>query len=73
MGKAAVAHVSKARKTVTYGKATFKIAAGKRQTVKVKLSRRGKRLIRGRRKVRVYANATLGTKVFSKKIALKKR
>jgi hypothetical protein len=68
----ATAARSRARKTVTYGKRSFRIAAGARQTVKVKLSKRAKRLLR-RKRVRVYANATLGGKVFSKKIALKAR
>jgi hypothetical protein len=72
-GGTAAARASRARKLVTYGKAAFKFAAGKRQTIKVKLSKRGKKFFRHRRKARVFANATLGAKVFSKKIALKKR
>jgi hypothetical protein len=66
------AAAARKRKTVTYGKARFKISAGKRKVVKVKLNRRGRRLTR-RKSARVYANATLGGKVFSKKIRLKRR
>jgi hypothetical protein len=66
------ATAARKRKTVTYGKARFKIAAGKRKIVKVKLNRRGRRLTR-RKSARVYANANLGGKVFSKKIKLKRR
>jgi len=62
-----------ASKVVTYGKGSFKIAPGASQTVKVKLSKRGKRLVRGRKTVRVYANATPngGKTVFRKRIRLK--
>jgi hypothetical protein len=62
-----------AKKVVTYGTGRFKIAPGSSKTVKVKLSKRGKKLISGRKTVRVYANATpSGVKIsFSKKIALK--
>ena len=61
------------KKTITYGTGSFKIAAGRRQTVKVRLSKRGKRLIRGRKTVRVYANAipSGGKAVFRKRIRLR--
>jgi len=63
------------KKVVTHGKGRFKIAPGGSQTVKVKLSKRARRLTRGRKTVRVYANATLsgGKIVFRKKIALRIR
>ncbi len=49
-----------ARKTrVTFAKKKFKIKAGKRKTVKIPLNRRGKRLLRGRKKVKVWANLKL--------------
>jgi hypothetical protein len=62
-----------AKKVVTYGTGRFKITPGSSKTVKARLSRRGKKLIRGRKTVRVYANATPsgGKVIFSKKIALK--
>jgi hypothetical protein len=63
------------KKVVTHGKGRFKIAPGGSHTVKVKLSKRARRLTRGRKTVRVYANATLsgGKIVFRKKIALRIR
>lgn len=46
-------------KTVTYGSARFSIAAGKTKSVKVKLSAAGRRLLRGRRSVKVWANSSV--------------
>jgi hypothetical protein len=65
----------RARKVVTYGTASFKVAPGKRETVKVRLSKRGRRLARGRKTVRVYANARLsgGKIAFSKRIRFRIR
>jgi len=67
------ARSKKSRKVVTYGTGSFKIAPGGSQTVKVKLSKRGKKLVRGRKRVSVYANATPsgGKIIFRKKIRLK--
>jgi len=67
------ARSKKASKVVTYGTGSFRIAPGGSQTVKVKLSKRGKRLVRGRKTVRVYASATPsgGKIIFRKKIRLK--
>lgn len=69
----AAARSKKGTKTVTYGTAGFKLAPGGSRTVKVKLSKRGKRLTRGRKTVRAWANATLsgGKIVVRKKIKLK--
>jgi hypothetical protein len=73
-GQATTARSRERRKIVTYGKGSFKVAAGASKAVKAKLSRRGRRLVRGRKKVRVHANVTLaGGRIFSKKIALKVR
>jgi hypothetical protein len=71
--QATAALSKKAGKLVTYGTGSFKIAPGAKQTVKVKLSKRGKKLVRGRKTVRVYANATpKGEKTaFRKKIRLR--
>jgi hypothetical protein len=67
------ATAARSKKLVTYGKRTFKIAARSRKTVKVKLSKRGRRLVRGRKTVRVYANVTpSGGKTLSKKMKLKR-
>lgn len=43
----------------TYGTARFSIAAGKRGSVKVKLNQAGRRLLRSRRRVKVWANSTV--------------
>jgi hypothetical protein len=65
---------SKVKKLVTYGSGTFKITPSHSQTVKVKLSRRGRKLVKRRKAVRVYANVTTrGGKTFTKKITLKRR
>jgi hypothetical protein len=69
--QATAARSSKARRLVTYGTGAFKIAPGHRQTMKVKLSTRGRRLVKRRRVVRVYANvATRGAKTVTKRITL---
>lgn len=60
-------------KAVTYGSATFSIAAGKTGTVLVKLDSAGRRLLNGRKRLRVYANATLsGGATLSKPITLER-
>jgi hypothetical protein len=43
----------------TYAKKKFKIKAGKKKTIKIPLNRRGKRLLEGRSKVKVWANLKL--------------
>jgi hypothetical protein len=71
-GQAATAGSKKTKRAVTYGSSSFKIGAGASQAVKVKLSKRGKRLARTRKAVQVYANVTLtGGKVLSKRIRLR--
>jgi hypothetical protein len=69
------ATAARSRKAVTFGTGSFKIAAGASQTVKVKLSKRGRKFLKRHRTKRVYANAipTGATVAFSKKIALKRR
>lgn len=59
--KAPQAATAAAAKTVTFGRTSFKIAAGKTGTVKVKLGAAGRKLLRKRTKVTVWANATVGT------------
>jgi hypothetical protein len=51
--------VEKKNPVATYAKKKFEIKAGKKKTIKVPLRARGKRLIRGRSKVKVWANFTL--------------
>ncbi|UUY03308.1 hypothetical protein LRS13_21975 [Svornostia abyssi] len=62
--------------TVTYGSARFKIAAGATKTVEVKLGASGRKLMRRRRTVTVWANSTTGsgasTRVVSAKLKLKR-
>jgi hypothetical protein len=43
----------------TYGTTRFAIAAGKQASVKVKLNQAGRRLLRAKRRVRVWANSTV--------------
>jgi hypothetical protein len=49
-----------ARRSVTYGRATVSVAAGKRARVRVKLTRAGKRLVRKHARVKVWANVSVG-------------
>lgn len=69
------ARTRKAEKVITYAKRRFEIDPGRSKTVKARLSKRGRKLVRGRKTVAVYANATLrgGKATFSKKIVLKVR
>lgn len=73
--RAAAQSTAARTKAVTYGTGSFKIAAGASKTVKVKLSKRGRKFVSRRKAVRVYANATpTGAPViFRKKIRLKTR
>ena len=65
-----------ASKTVTYGSASFRISAGKTNTVKVKLDSAGRKLMRKHKKVTVWANSTVGSgtaqRVDSVKLTLKR-
>ncbi|MDT7653690.1 MAG: hypothetical protein QOI36_5096, partial [Pseudonocardiales bacterium] len=56
-----------------YGSTTFTIAAGKTAMVKVKLSTAGRALVRHQSTVTLYANATIGYRIVSAKIKLKKQ
>jgi hypothetical protein len=61
------------RKTVTYGRADFTIPAGQTKTVRVKLSKAGRALVRKRRKARAWANGILeGGQAFSAKLMLRR-
>lgn len=59
------------RKLVTYGNASYSLAAGKTGAVKVKLNSAGKKLLKAHNHVSVYANVTVkrGSRV-TKKITL---
>lgn len=56
-----VAAAAAAAKTVTYGRVKFTVAAGKTATVRVRLGAAGRKLLRTRRKVTVWANSTVGS------------
>lgn len=55
---ATVARKTKRPKSITYASGLFSISAGKTLSVTVKLSKDGKRAIRGHHPLRAYANAT---------------
>jgi len=62
----------RARK-VTYGRAAIDIAAGKRQTLQVTLTRAGKKLLKKKSRPKVWVNASVGgVKVAPKQMTLKK-
>jgi hypothetical protein len=56
----AIAAAAQRTRVKTYGKARVSIAAGSQSRVRVRLSRAGRRLMRGRRRAKVWANATIG-------------
>lgn len=64
------------RKPATYANGRFKIKAGATKTVKVKLTKAGRRLMKRHKKARVQLVATIGkgkaAKIFSAKLTLKR-
>jgi hypothetical protein len=56
---ATVARKAKKPKLITYASGSFSISAGKTLSVTVKLSKDGKRAIKGHHSLKAYANATL--------------
>ncbi|HEY7632598.1 MAG TPA: hypothetical protein VH817_17965 [Thermoleophilaceae bacterium] len=70
--RAVGAITSAKRKTATYGKARYSIAAGKAKKVKVKLSRAGKRLLKKHRRPKVWLNVTSGGKTGTARVTLKR-
>ncbi|MDQ3708838.1 MAG: hypothetical protein M3387_05960 [Actinomycetota bacterium] len=50
---------------IRIGQKRFSVAAGKRQTLRVKINRRGRKLLRNRRKVRVIVGARLRQQAFT--------
>jgi hypothetical protein len=55
-----VAVTAAQRRLVTYGKARVDIAAGRQAGIRVRLSPAGRRLMRSKRRAKVWANATIG-------------
>ena len=70
-GKPAAAAAAQPRKPKRLGSARFAIAAGRKKTVKVELNAAGRRLARHKRRVTVYAVATVGVQVVTTKVTLK--
>jgi hypothetical protein len=50
-----------AHHVTTYGSASFRVSAGKRKTLSVRLSSAGKQLMSRHRTVKVWANVTLSS------------
>jgi hypothetical protein len=72
-GAGAARAAAKKRKTVTYGKARIAIAAGKRKTIKVHLKKAGRKLMRDRKRAKVWVNATInGTKLPASQVTLRR-
>jgi len=53
-GGALASKKKKAKKVVSYGKKSYKINAGAKKTLKVKLNKKGKRALRGKKKLKVF-------------------
>lgn len=51
--------LTRKKNRATYARKKFKIPAGKKKTIKIPLNRRGKRLLKNRKKVKVWANLKL--------------
>lgn len=64
---------TRASKTVVYGSARFSIGARQKKSVKVKLTKAGKRLVRKRKTVRVLAKATVGSQVATGTVTIKRK
>jgi hypothetical protein len=60
IGVAATA--AKKRRLKTFGSARVSIPAGKQATVRVRLNKAGRKLVRSKRRVKVWANASVGGK-----------
>jgi len=73
-GRAGVSAKKKGgRRTLTYAKVRFRVPAGKRRAVRVKLKGRVKRLLRKRGRTRVWANVRMrGASVGSAKLTVKR-
>jgi hypothetical protein len=62
-----------AARQTSYGRGPFRIAAGKRGTATVTLNAAGRTLVRQRRSVTLYANATAGGRLVSAQVTLRRR
>jgi len=60
IGVAATAAAKRKKKLKTYGTAKLRIPAGKRAKVRIRLNQAGRKLVRSKRRAKVWANATVG-------------
>jgi hypothetical protein len=71
---AARAAAAGSAKRVTYGRIRFDVASGDRRRARGSLTAAGRRLLGGRRRAKVYANARIGGRlVSSRRVTLKRR
>jgi hypothetical protein len=70
--QAGAAAKKKEKKTAVYGRARFSIPAHKTKRVKVKLTKAGKKLMRGRRSTKLLAKATVGSQVATGTVTVKR-
>ena len=58
---------------LTYGSARISVAAGHQGTVRVRLSKAGRRLVRAHRRAKVWMNATVGaTRIAPTRLTLRR-
>ncbi len=60
-------------KTVVYGRVRFSVGAHKTKSVKVKLTKAGKKLLRKRKSVKMLAKATVGSQVATGTVTIKRK
>ena len=60
------------KKAVTYGRARFKIDAGKKKKLKVKLSRTGRKLVKKHKRTKVWMNVKIGSTTTSSRVTLRR-
>jgi hypothetical protein len=69
-GTLARAAAKKPRKPVSYGTARFSVPAGQTRAVKVKLNRKGRKLVKRRKAVTVYANTRSNGQTLSSRVTI---
>lgn len=73
-GAVGVAAVAKKRRLKTFGSARVSIPAGRQAKVRVRLNKAGRKLVRSKRRVKVWANASIGgTRVAPVRMTLRRR
>ncbi len=61
------------KKTVVYGRVRFKVPANKKRSIKIKLTKAGKKKLRRRTKVRLRVKATIGKQVSTATVTIKRK